>query len=1017
MALENGYNRRDFLKVIGVTTGVAAVGCAKEPIEKIIPYVNQPEEVIPGVAVWYSGTCTECGSGCGVLVRTREGRAVKVEGNPAHPINQGGLCAHGQASLQGLYDPDRIREPLLREPNGSFKAISWPEAVDLVAKKLGGLAAGSEAVILTNPVSGSLVPLLAELVRKVPNARHIEYELLNRNALDRAAELCFGTGIQTHYRFQEAEVLVSVGADFLESWVSPVEFAAGWAKRRKPHPKNGDLSYFVHFEPRYSLTAANADRWLMNRPGGEALLLLGILGMVLEKGGGRGLDGAMRGAVQALTENFDWTKWAIETGVTREELDSLTTKLLAAKSSLIVAGGASATGENTVTNAVLANILNVALGNLGKTLILQVPRKVESSSSYEAMLELVARAKASSPSKIGVMIISGTNPVFTLPEKTGFREAIAKIDFLVSISSQMDETTQLAHLVLPLSSHFESWLDSEPQPGVYNLNQPAMQPLYQSQSLGDTLISILAKLNVTFEGVTSFYDFIRSEWKRRTGDSGFESRWVRYVEQGGDWAAKRASEQQVERPLLASAAKLSIKRLSSEEISANQLMILAFPSVNSFDGSGANKPWLQELPNPITTAVWGSWAEIHPETAAERGVKQGDVVLVRTGHGAIQVPAYLTPRVHRQLVAVPIGQGHSAYGRFATGVGMNPLAMLPPDASGGALQLLAPLTVVEKAAWRETLVTVQGHDYQGERGIIRSVNRSELGKLHHANGHGGHGGAEGSHEANGHHRDPNALGPLPDEKQMYRQMEHPQYRWGMSIDLASCTGCSACVVACNAENNIPVVGRETVRRGREMHWIRIERFFDGPDHRPSPGFLPMLCQHCNNAPCEPVCPVYATYHNDEGLNAMVYNRCVGTRYCSNNCPYKARRFNWFKYDLPEPLTWQLNPDVTVREVGVMEKCTFCVQRIREGRNKAKDLGRPIEDGDIQPACASSCPTKAITFGNLLDHNSKVYQESQSERSYQVFEHYINTQPAVTYLARVVNDDAKPNEVAKGSDHG
>lgn len=543
-----------------------------------------------------------------------------------------------------------------------------------------------------------------------------------------------------------------------------------------------------------------------------------------------------------------------------------------------------------------------------------------------------------------------------------------------------------------------------------------MQPLYLSQTLGDTLIALGATEELSSlknEGIESFYDYIKARWKARTaslsngGGFNFESRWTSYVEKGGDWSAAVENSLAVAQIDVPSGVNLTAGSKKAEELS-----LQVYPSVNSFDGQSANRPWMQELANPVSTVVWGSWVEINDKVASGLGVKTGDIVQLSAPDGFLAAPAYVTPHVHPNLVAVPLGQGHDSYGRFANGIGVNALELLPVS-SGLQTFRTRGLTLRADPKSKEKLVKLQTSDSQYGRGIARDISLTGYADLlakashskdaHHGSAEGAHGEHGDSHSGPSHH-DPLALGPREPAKQMYRQMAHDKllYNWGMSVDLGSCTGCSACVVACNAENNVPTVGKTICGEQREMSWIRIERYLDGPSGQPVNAFVPVMCQHCHNAPCEPVCPVYATYHTDEGLNSMSYNRCVGTRYCLNNCSYKVRRFNWYKYNWVEPLNWQLNPDVTVREVGIMEKCSFCVQRIREAQNKAKDLGRTVKDGEVQPACASSCPTKAIKFGNLNDEQSAVYAETISPRSYKIMDAVLNTQPAVTYLARVKN---------------
>jgi len=993
MAEKRGYNRRDFLKIVGAGAGMAASGCGKKLPEKFIPYVVQPDEVIPGVSTWYASRCGECSAGCGVLIRTREGRALKVEGNPHHPINRGGLCAHGQSTLQSLYDPDRIREPIKRDVGGAFAPIGWKDAIDSFAQAVADAGtANAEVILLTGPTSGSEAALIEELSKKIPALKHYQYEFAGSDAVDLAAEKVFGAGMRTSFDFSKAKTIVGFGADYLETWISPVEFSRGWAEGRRLNSEK-KVSRVIHVEPRLSLTAANADRWIMNAPGSENAIMLALLKAVsAKKGGGSSAVASLVSATEpnALLEG---------SGLSVKDVEAIADELIANGPSLVVAGGASVSGDRGVSGAVLANLLNAALGNVGTTVKVQRSNK-KAALTYgglTAMLNDIAEKKR----KVGVMIVSGVNPAYTMPRQAKFKAALSQIPTLVSVSTHSDETTELATLILPMSHCFESWSDSEPRPGVFNLGQPAMQPLYKTQSLGDTLISLAASSKLKdakLENITSFYDYIKAKWKARTGEGGFDSRWLDYVEKGGDWSkAVEAGSGSV------SIAAADLKDLvpASKPKASGTFALLAYPTVNSFDGSSANRPWMQELPNPMTSAVWGSWVEAHPETAAGLGLKTGDVVQVFGEHGYIEAPLYITKYIHPQLLAVPLGQGHESFGRFANGIGANVLSMLPPDAAKESLQMLTSGVKVRTATLgKERLVMLQGSDSQYKRGIGRVVTLAALNEHGHAEEN------EKVHEeGHGEEEDPLALGPREEPHGMYQQMQHSQlvYKWGMNVDLSTCTGCAACVVACYAENNVPVVGKTVCDEGREMSWIRIERYLDGPPERPVEGFVPMMCQHCDNAPCEPVCPVYATYHTEEGLNSMVYNRCVGTRYCLNNCSYKVRRFNWYKYAWPEPMNWQLNPDVTVREVGVMEKCTFCVQRIREAQGNAKDLGRLVQDGEIQPACASSCATGAITFGNLLDKKSRVAELSEDPRVYKVLDVALNTQPSVTYLAKVVND--------------
>lgn len=1015
---KNGYSRRDFLKVVGAGSSLAAAGCGKDLPEKLIPYVVQPDEIVPGVAAWYAGSCGECSAGCGVIVRVRDGRATKAEGNPNHPINKGGLCAVGQSAIQAHYDPDRVRQPLVREVKGAFKTASWGDVIEAVGNALKASTEDKEVLVLTQPLNGSIKTLISDFGKKFGKFSHIEYDALSWDSVDESAARTFGRGVTTHFDFSKADVILSVGADYLETWGSSVEFARQWSEGRRPEKANGraKISYTVHVEPRLSSTGGVADKWVMNRPGSEAYLLGVILKLILDKKSGQ-ISSGLASKLKSDLNAFSLEKVEAQTGVPALTVTSIVEKLLESDRSLVVAGGSACSAPFPIECGVFANLINAALGNVGRSVILRSidPAKTPAVAALTDLSNDVIGGKR----KLGTVIISGTNPLYSLPSSHPLYKALAKADMVVGVSTALDETTNFANYVLPLSTNFESWTDAQPAPGVFNLNQPSMAPLYETQSLGDTLLALGLKIDFAIEGVKNFEDYLKLQWKKRTGEGDFANRWDKYVERGGDYLSAKLSDSLS--PTFINDLGVNFTQISSADISGPSL--LAFPTTLLTDGKPANRAWMQEIPYPLTTSVWGSWMEINPVTAAKYDIGPKDVVKIETPAGVIECPVFYTPYIHPDLVAVPLGHGHQAYGRYAVGIGANVVNLLPSSAPGGSLAYLTKLAqereiVDERTKFevkfnpvrtnfsREDLVILSGNrdepsNSQLGRGIIRSI---ALAKLSTANGeHGVHDATVGhsAHEGGkGEHHDPLALGPQPEPEQMYEQMDHPLYRWGMTVDLNACTGCSACVVACYAENNIAVVGKEICGQGREMSWLRLERYFDGDEDQPLSGFLPMMCQHCNNAPCEPVCPVYATYHNEEGINSMVYNRCVGTRYCLNNCSYKVRRFNWFKYDWPEPMTWQLNPDVTVRGVGVMEKCNLCYQRIVEAKNNAKNEGRMVRDGEIVTACQATCPTKAITFGNLLDEHSQVAADAKNPRSYKVLDQYINTQPGITYLARV-----------------
>lgn len=972
-------NRRDFLKILGFT-GVAACGPdPKEATRKLMPMVIPAEEVIPGVANWYATICRECPAGCGMLAKVREGHAIKVEGNPNHPINGGGLCARGQASLQGLYNPDRIKQPLRRDVSGNFQPVSWEEAEKFLAERLSAIrfqGKASRIAFLTQRTTGSLDRLIGEWLQTFGSNQRLAYEAFAYEALRTGNRICFGQDEIPEYRIEQAEFLISFGVDFLETWISPVEFARGFAKMRRL--RDAKMGHFIYIGPRLSLTAANADEWIGPNPGTELFLALGIAHLIVREKMGTNLSSHEAKQIWGIVRPYDPEKVAALTGTPAAKIKSLATAFAQARPSLALGGGTTTSGSNGTATAVAANLLNYVVGNVGKTVRFQRETNGQKVAGLQDMLGLIDAMKRG---EIEILLLHGVNPIFTMPASSGFTEALKQVPFVVSFSSFMDETTEQAHLILPDHTPLESWGDYFPRQGVYGLMQPVMQSLFQTKAIGEVLLSVAKQVDATMAERfpwKSFYEYLRERWREiqrgAAPHTDFENFWQKALQQGGLFSPSSARAVHLNSQIFSFKFPREGPRFEGEE--ANPVL-LPYPSPYFFDGRGANKPWLQELPDPLTTIVWDTWVEIHPDTAKRLNISQGDLLVLESLNGKIQAPAYLYAGVRRDVIAVPIGQGHSSYGRYAKGRGANPIAFLPPvpEVPLGGIRWCSTRVRIINTGKRRPLVMTAGSDRQHGRGIAQAIPLAAL-----------TGKQEGKNEKE----------KVP---QIYPSHDHPKHRWGMAIDLNACVGCNACVTACYAENNLPVVGKEQVAKGREMSWLRIERYFEGDAENPKPIFLPMLCQQCDNAPCESVCPVYATYHTAEGLNAQVYPRCIGVRYCENNCPYKVRRFNWFTYTWPEPLNLQLNPDVTVREVGVTEKCTFCVQRIRESKDKAKDEGRDVQDGEIVPACAQSCPTQAIVFGDLNDPESRVSKLAQDPRGYKVLEQ-LNTKPAITYLKKV-----------------
>ncbi len=979
--------RRKFLQVAGVTSAGLAAGCGTGEGEKWMPYLVPSDDLVPGIPTYYASTCRECPAGCGIIVKTREGRPIKIEGNPEHPVNRGRLCARGQAALQGLYDPDRVTQPMKRDGT-HWKAITWEQAETEVAAALGAAAtAGQDRVAFVSGAgSGPLDHFTDTWLAAFRSSRRLRYEAFAYEPIREASRLTFGLAAVPSYDFGAAQYILSFGADFLETWLAPTRQAIGFAESHGFH--DGTMAKFVAVEPRRGMTGYSADEWVAPRPGTEHLVALGIANAIV-RGGGSRVTGGDADALRGFLARFDADTVSGQTGVPKDVIERLAREFSAASPSLAVGGGVAHQHQAATQTAVAVNLLNIVAGNVGRTVTFPAGSVFDHVSTFRDLNGLVA---AMSAGAVDVALVHGTNPAFTFPGD-GFAAAFAKVRLKVSLSSYLDETAELCDIILPDHHPLESWDVVEPIAGVTGLVQPTVRPLHQTKQTFDVLVGLAnhAGKNVAPAGVTTAREMV--------------ARAVPHLDtllpHGGTWTAGAPRAVRMTRDFARATFEPAPFSGPNEG-----LVLLAVPSPMLYDGRGANKSWLQEVPDPAIKITWQTWVEVHPETAARLGMANGDEVAVTAGARKVNALVCVYPGVRRDVVAMPIGRGHTAYGRYALN-GANPLALLDPVTdSSGALAFCQVRVTLARTGERRALATTEGSARQMGRGIARLTPIREA-----AAGHG-EGREEPLTEAE---REAVAAAAASQAKRRdlgpYGQ-EHP--KWEMTIDLSRCTGCSACVTACHAENNIPTVGEDQVVRSREMSWIRIERYYEGDPSGTDwqVAQVPMLCQQCANAPCEPVCPVYAAYHTPDGLNGQIYNRCVGTRYCANNCPYKVRYFNFWDYGLegapkhafPGPLTWQLNPDVTVRTKGVMEKCTFCVQRIRFAQNDARVRGIALTDGAITPACAQTCPSGAIVFGDAHEPGSRLNHSKRDARGYTVFEQ-LNTKPGITYLSRVVHTAA------------
>ncbi|HYK82564.1 MAG TPA: molybdopterin-dependent oxidoreductase [Gemmatimonadales bacterium] len=985
-------DRRRFLTVLGATGGAAAAGCGigPEPTERLVPYLVPPENEVPGIATYYATTCRECAAGCGLHAKVREGRVVKLEGNPESPINQGRLCARGLAAVQGLYNPDRVTDPLARGPDGAWQKLTWEDAVGRLRTKLKE-ARGKGIAFVTGLESGSFGELVEQWSQQV-GGRHVTYEPFAFEALREGNRLAFGTAAIPFYDFATARYIVSFGADFMETWLSPVGYQNSFTHAHAFQAgRDAAMAKFVYVGPRLSLTGMSADEWIAAAPGTEGLLALAMAQVIVHQRLAPTPADAVR--VRALLDAHAPERVADVVGIEAAVIARLAREFAAAHRGLAVAGGVAAQYPNGAAIVAAVNVLNYVAGQVGKTLTFGPNHALAAAGSFRQMTELVADLQAG---KVALLLVHGANPGHSLPG--AFAGALRQATFKISFSSCLDETAAAADLVLPDLHPLEQWNDARPRAGVYALQQPAMQPVFPNAvHAGDILLRVAGKPG-------TFKDYLQGRWQelhRRYGRGrSFEEFWNDALQHGGLYTPPLAQSVR----LAPGAAQLDVAAPSFAG-PAGAPVLLVVPSPTLHDGRGADKSWLQELPDPVSKITWHAWVEVHPDTAAQWGVGDGDFLLVESPFGTVRAPVWCHPAIRRDVLAVPTGQGHRAFGRYARDRSFNAFDLLPgtPTAYGG--RSFAVRVSARRTGEHRFLATLGGDPRELGEDIVKLLPLERAAALTAGQPPAGETAVPGYTEP--------ALSGWAEAQREKANLgnyagQHP--RWGMAIDLAKCTGCSACVTACYAENNLATVGEALVLRRRQMSWLRIERYWR---HAAGTGAVqvaltPMLCQQCTLAPCEPVCPVFAAYHTPDGLNGQVYNRCVGTRYCANNCPYKVRYFNWYDYaepggefdSWPNPLPMLLNPDVTVREKGVMEKCTFCVQRIRAAQNQARLEDRPVQDGEITPACAQACPSEAIVFGDLHDRRSRVAQLARDPRGYHVLDD-LNTQPAITYLARVV----------------
>jgi len=986
--------RRTFLQISAIGGVGTVLGCSSDVDKILYPMVKAPDDIVTGKVIQYAATCRECPAGCGILVRTREGRALKIEGNPLHPINRGKVCMRGQAAVQGAYHPDRLRRPLLKE-NGRFREVGLEKALEIFKEKTQSAATqGPNRVRLLTQLPGeSLLNLFHASAARWNSDAPIIFEPYACSALKEASKMLLGRETLPDYAIERSDCLISFGADFLETWLSPVSYARRFKAMHAY--SDGKKGRFIHVSPHESLTAANADRWICCRPGSEPYVALWLVRELLETGRDGGLPKETAAWLKPAVSFYSRNVVSEKTGIDVPDLDVLLGALMASEKPLVLGAGAP-DGKHLLPLDLSALLLNYVLDTALTRLDFEGGHRMAEAVGREGCIEFFNELQEGSTD---VLILHRANPVYSFPGDDSIQKNLMDDRlFVVSLTDILDDTSQLADLVIPICHPLESWDEYSSRRGIVSLLQPTLKSPENVLQAGDVI------LRTAFEDddrpVRDYKAFMVDHLSRR-GLAGSERDWIEAVRGGGFFSGKQASPNISFPPVqlsdgAAGFVKTVLSPMESRELSSGDnatLLLLPVPSIRFFDGRSGYVPWMSEVPDPITSVAWQTPVLVHPDTLNRLGMAHEDLIRLESEWGAVEAIVYETEGVHPGAVVMWMGQGHQGGGRYADEKGVNPLALLP--AAKQPEDIFGMPVTVAKLKTGTTLAHTDGSRIQHGRKIALSVS---LDRLAEPEKHIGEPHAEGL----GMNDFPLTL-PLPEgydpARDIYPPHDHVDYRWVMAVDLDRCIGCGACAVACYAENNLGIVGERQTIEGREMAWMRVERYHDMADAKRIT-FLPMMCQHCDNAPCESVCPVYAPHHSKEGLNNQVYNRCIGTRFCSQNCPYKVRRFNWFDWEWPEPLNRQLNPDVTVRAKGVMEKCSFCVQRIKEAHGIAKNENRKIRDGEVIPACVQTCPTDALTFGNLMDMTSRVWNLVHDPRAYQVMG-YLNTKPAVIYLRKVL----------------
>ncbi|MEJ7646829.1 MAG: TAT-variant-translocated molybdopterin oxidoreductase [Chryseolinea sp.] len=989
-----GHSRRDFLKMMGFGVSAVALAACEAPVRKAIPYVNKPFDIDPSIPNYYASTYTNGGDYCSIVVKTREGRPIKIDGNALSSVSKGGTSAQVEASVLSLYDNSRLRGPFANQ-----NKITWEDLDKQIIAKIGqiGSQGGQLRVVSNTILSPSTKAAIQRFIVKYPGTQLVQYDQASQYGMLKANEESFGTPMIPSYDFSKASVIVSVAGDFLGSWISPIEFTKQYGLTREVSAEKRDMSRHYQFESILTITGANADYRTQIKPSEEGAVIIQLYNLIAGKAGKSTLSG----------------------GVEKTHLVQAANDLWAARGKALVVAG-----SNDKAIQVVVNGINDILGSYGATILTSSPVNYRQGND-EAMAGVIRDAEAG---VVDGVIFFNCNPVYDHPLGEKLAAAMKKLTLSIATSYKEEETGLLSQFLAPDHHYLEAWNDAEPKKDQFSLAQPVITPIFKSRPAQESFLVWAGESDV------NYFEFVKNNWRTwfyKDSSQPFQTFWDKCLYDGvlAGPVSSAGTVSAFSGDVNAAAAAIANYKSSGFEL-------VIYESGSIGNGSQANNPLLQELPDPITKAVWDHYVTVSPKDAKDIDFSESITRLysITVNGRTIKLPALVQPGQTPGTIGVPLGYGRTRAGKVADGIGQNVYPMVAMV--NGSLSYSVANVKFERTEETYQIAQTQTHNtFMGRQTVIQETS---LSKYKDENWEREFKPKVTTWTSEEHKVDPGSI-------KIWNGHDYPNHHWGMSIDLNSCIGCGACVVACNVENNVALVGREEVINRREMHWLRIDRYYSSdaaPDDRkgleeaadnPEVVFQPMLCQHCNNAPCETVCPVAATTHSTEGLNQMTYNRCIGTRYCANNCPYKVRRFNWFKYhdnsefesvnpsmntDLGKMV---LNPDVTVRSRGVMEKCSFCVQRIQLGKLTAKKDKRLLVDGEVTTACQASCSTGAIVFGDINNpeskisklleikprdpkHPEKIDKLAGNPRAYQVLEE-VGVKPNIWYLTKVRNKEA------------